>query len=49
MKKLEKSQMTSIYGGREVEKTEGTYDGTCYNDKIITKNNGSIKVKIKPC
>ena len=51
MKLLKKNQMSTVYGGREVERSSNItgQDGGCYNDKIITRNDGSIKVVLKPC
>lgn len=43
---LEKSMLSTIYGGRTVERSDGCYDGVCMTDKIITRNNGSVKIKI---
>ncbi len=51
MKILQKNQMNSVYGGREVVSTGtvATENGSCYTDKLITRNNGSIKVVMKHC
>ena len=50
MKILQKNQMNSVYGGREVIKTEHTTsNGGCQKDKTVIRNNGTIIMTQGPC
>ena len=50
MKILEKNQMSSVYGGREVIVTEHTSNnGGCQKDKIVIRNNGTVVMTQGPC
>ena len=45
---LEKPTLNAIYGGRTVERSVMDFngDGVDDRDKIITRNNGSVKVRM---
>lgn len=49
--KIGKEAAKTIYGGREVIRSEGRDSGygTCVSDKMIIRNNGSVRVVLKSC
>ncbi|GEM_PF-2865543 len=50
MKQLQKNEMSTIYGGREVIVTEHTsQSGGCQKDKTVIRNNGTVIIKSGPC